>query len=105
MYIKNFDYMSDENERIYQFKQMYNVNTSNFIDFYYSENMSTLLDEENTITLDTIRSLTKGKKCTDFCLNYKGDSEEKKEEIAIKDTDSSERRMMALPNVDSISSL
>lgn len=43
-YIKQFDSMAQENDKVFQFRAIYRIENSSFIDYYYSDNMSTLID-------------------------------------------------------------
>lgn len=47
-YIKDFDNLAKENERVYEFRKIYNSDIENFIDYYYSDD-SQDLDESETI--------------------------------------------------------
>lgn len=52
-YIKNFDNLAEQNEKIYDFRKIYNSNTYDFIDFYYSDEGSDQeqYDEEEDFSL------------------------------------------------------
>lgn len=44
-YIKNFENLAEQNEKIYQFKRIFNSNIHEFIDFYYEDEMSSSDDD------------------------------------------------------------
>jgi hypothetical protein len=47
-YIKNFDDLAGENEKVYEFRKIFESNLDNFIDYYYSDNMSSGQNSETS---------------------------------------------------------
>jgi hypothetical protein len=51
-YIKDFDDLAAQNEKIYEFKKLFNTNIDEFIDYYYSDEMSSLEEYEHKEDVD-----------------------------------------------------
>ena len=47
-YIKDFDNLAEQNERIYGFKKLFQTDINDYIDYYYSDEMSSLLETQQS---------------------------------------------------------